>query len=116
MGYFYSIWHITDKAAAVEANLRMQGRIDSSRPSFSGKDSMRKCLIMPVLAHGLYDFCCFVGTVWAIVLLLAFVIFMYVRCFATIKKMSRADAPESNYVYTLVNSKYPGVLYPDEIL
>ena len=68
------------------------------------------CLLIPVLAHGLYDFCCVLGTDWSLIALIGFVIFMYVHCFRKIKKMSKADGMEVDYVRYLIRSKYPGLV------
>ena len=58
-------------------------------------------------AHGLYDFCCFVGATWAVLLLYGFVIFMYIYCFGKIKSFSKADVSSKAYATALVIRKYP---------
>lgn len=108
MGYHYSMWHITDKAAQVEQSLKADGIISSYKKSFSSTKSIVMCLLIPILAHGFYDFCCVMGDAW-FVILIGFVIFMYVHCFRKIKRMSNADGLEIDYVKYLIVKKYPGV-------
>ena len=103
MGYHYSLWHITEKAAEKEAE------IESRKAPFDSSKEKALCLIVPTLAHGFYDFCCSAGAVWATFLLYAFVIFMYVHCFGRIKKMSNADGENDTYVNYLLAKKYPEI-------
>lgn len=109
MGYHYSIWHITDKIAQAERNLKAQGLISPYAKEYSSKKSATMCILIPVLAHGLYDFCCMAGEDWAMTLLFAFLAYMYVHCFRKIRKMSKADSLEYNYVNYTLRSKYPGL-------
>lgn len=110
MGYHYSIWHITDKAAIAERELKARGIIPQNTREFDGSKSMIMCLLVPVLAHGLYDFCCMTTSGWAMLLLLAFVVFMYVHCFGKIKKMSSSDAFNRDYVARMLRDKYGDIL------
>lgn len=106
MGYHYSMWHIFDKAAQVERELKAAGRISQDAKEYSSKGSMVLCLVVPVIAHGLYDFCCMLDEWWATLALVAFVGFMYVHCFGKIKKMSKADQYEGDYVAALIFRKH----------
>ena len=110
MGYHYSMWHIFDKTAQVERELKAAGRISPDAREYSSGGSIALCLIVPVIAHGLYDFCCMMDSRWATLALLTFVVFMYVHCFGKIKRMSNADQYEGDYVNYLIQSKYPGVI------
>lgn len=108
MGYSYSIWSIKDKIVRVEEILKREGRIPANVPAFK-KPGMVMCLVVPMCAHGFFNFCCTFGTLWATLILLAFVLFMYVHCFRRIIRMSKADRLHSEYVRRIISSKYPGV-------
>ena len=114
MGYFYSIWHLKEKAAFVENTLRKNGAIRTDVAPFTYKKEMWLTLLVPVAAHGFYDFCCFVGTGWSTLLLIAFVIFLYIYCFRKIFKMSRVDAYENTYVNSMMIEKYPELMEEKE--
>lgn len=107
MGYFYSLWYMTDYAAIVEKKFREQNIIVSTKETFSSRKYMILSLLMPVLAHGFYDYCCFMGTVLSTLTLYAFVIFLYIYSFRKIKKMSALDTGETSYVKWMLISKYP---------
>lgn len=107
MGYHYSFWHLTDCARETEDRLKQQGILTTSKAPFDSKNSRIKCLLVPVLAHGLYDFFCVVNTDWAFLGLIAFLIFMYVHCFWKVQKMSQNDRMENSYVEAMLLMKYP---------
>ena len=110
MGYQYSLWHIADKAAVLEKKLKEQGIIEAENQKISSVSAKTKCLLIPVLAHGFYNTCCSTGTTLGIIVLYAFVIFMYVHCFRRIKDMSNADASENKYAMYLLLKKYPQLI------
>lgn len=107
MGYYYSLWHMYEKARSLEAGLKSQGLLLSQQPPFSAKRFLCLSLLMPVLAHGLYDYCCTLGTTLATVCLYLFVAFLYVYCFGKIRKMSAGDMDDNRYAAGLVLGKYP---------
>lgn len=107
MGYHYSIWHIIGKANAMEKSLKAAGKINIAVPEISYVKHMRLSLLVPIAAHGFYDFCCFVDSPLTTVLLYAFVIFMYVHCFRKIKRMSISDASDVGYAKMMLIRKYP---------
>lgn len=109
MGYYYSLWHINEKARQREEELAKQGLINLKAGEFKTNKNFVRSLIVPVLAHGFYDFCCMLGTTWATLMLLVFVVFMYIHCFGRIRKMSKADAYETAYVNYLIKKKYPDI-------
>lgn len=106
MGYHYSFWHIADKAGTIERQLKAEG-IVQSRTEISGKRQMRLSLLMPVLAHGLYDFCCTLDSGIGVLAFYTFIIVLYIYCFGKIKKMSVSDAPQERYVLGILVKKYP---------
>lgn len=105
MGYNYSRWHIATHAAELENQLAEDGIIEK-RGEFNAKKHLVTSLAVPIAAHGFYNYCCSTGSVFAMIVLLAFVLFMYITCFGKIKKMSAADAFSNNYAVAIVAKKY----------
>lgn len=114
MGYYYSLIHIADKAAQYEQNFIEQGLITDEHAGFPTKSLKIKCLLVPTLAHGLYDFLCVLGTTLSILLLFAFVIYMYIHCFKKIIRMSKADKSDTDCIAQLLFRKYPDL--PDKLM
>jgi len=109
MGYHYSLWNIYDKAAQMETELVNQGVISHVIAPFSSKTSKRNSLIIPVIVHGFYDFCCTINSFLAIVIFYSFIIFLYVHCFKKIKQMSSMDTDDITYAKRLIVKKYQNV-------
>ena len=107
MGYYYSMWNLYSKANALERSYKANGFIHPSAPEFTYKKYLLLSLLIPVLAHGFYDFCCSVDYSLATVGLYAFVIFLYVHCFRKISKMSRMDGDNNTLAFGIVVKKYP---------
>lgn len=109
MGYYYSRWHILQKAKSVEQKWISDGNaLPEGKKPFRTKRSARLSLIMPTLAHGFYDFCCMVDSTVFVLGFYVFVAFLYAYCFSKIKAMSNADAPSRTYVELLLRRKYGG--------
>lgn len=108
MGYYYSWWHIREKARQWEEALREEGRILVRKP-FSVRKSKAMSLLMPTLAHGIYNFCCSSDSVWYQITFYVFILFLYLHCFGRIRRMSRADAPSGAYARVLIKRKYPAL-------
>lgn len=107
MGYYYTMWNLCKKANAFELDLKSKGLIERNAPEFTFKNNLKLCLIMPVLAHGLYDFCCSVDYSIATIGLYAFVFFLYIHCFKRIKNMSKMDGDNNTLAFGLILKKYP---------
>ncbi len=107
MGYYYSFSHIADKTAETEEYLKSIDAIPQTSKNTTKTRWVWLMLLVPVFAHGLYDYCCTYGTRLAVFVFYAFLIGMYVYCFGKIKKMSAGDAPVASYVYMLLLRKYP---------
>ena len=107
MGYYYSLYHMYEKARKIEISLKDEGLISKNATEFSGKRFLTMSLIIPVLAHGLYDYCCTVDSIWATLGLFAFVLFLYIYCFGKIKKTSKADRDDITISKAMVRKKYP---------
>lgn len=106
MGYHYSLWNITNEAREMEKVLMVRGVIGRHGNIFRPGKHLFMSLLSPVLAHGLYDFCCTVGTWWGLLLFYGFVIYMYVSCFKTVRRMSMQDGDEKSHAVRLINKKY----------
>lgn len=111
MGYYYTLWNLNDKAAELENIFKLKGLIAPSRKAFSSERSKINTLLVPMLMHAVYNTCCSLGEAWATLLLLAFVIYMYVSCFGKIRKMSRADSYNNNYITAMMIREYPELEY-----
>ena len=57
------------------------------------KYNMKKSFIVPVLLHGFYDFCLFVGSAMWVLIFYAFIAILYFKTFKMIKKLSAEDKP-----------------------
>ena len=110
MGYYYSTWNIQKKVCLLERNAKAQGLIPANIPEKKSAGSLGLSLLLPVLAHGFYDFCLCVDLGIAVLVVLAFVIFLYIFCFRRISKMSAADGYVGEYVQSVFAMKHPGVL------
>jgi RsiW-degrading membrane proteinase PrsW (M82 family) len=58
MGYYYSLWHMYEKAGERELQLKQAGLAGNLQKTFSGKRYLALSLLIPTLAHGMYDFSC----------------------------------------------------------
>ncbi len=109
MGYYYTRWHILQKAKKVEKKWISEGNaLPKGKKPFPTARSGRLSLVMPTLAHGFYDFCCMVDSTLFVLGFYVFVAFLYAYCFSKIKAMSSADAPSRAYVELLLRRKYGG--------
>lgn len=115
MGYHYSLWNIYDKASEIENKLINDGVIPETSRPFSSRISKRNSLLIPVVAHGFYDFCCTIDSAWATVVFYAFIIFLYVHCFKKIKQMSDRDAADTTYAKNLVVNKYSSSFFKGKV-
>lgn len=110
MGYYYSFWHMCEKAKEKERALKKAGLITANAAEFSGKRYLWLAVVIPVLTHGLYDYCCTIGGILSTIGLYGFVLFLYIYCFGKIKKMSKKDTDDNTYSTALVLEKYPLLL------
>lgn len=107
MGYYYSNWHLHDVAQKQERNLVANGVIATPNKWISGTKYMVLSLVMPVLAHGFYDYCCMRGDDAGMKAFYVFLIFLYIYCFRKVKKMSVQDASDIYLASGIVLQKYP---------
>jgi len=107
MGYYYCIGHVKKQAAEIEESFFESGLIAQKSNKFTDKGYGLKSLIVPTFAHGFYNFCCVIGEAWALLVLVAFVVFMYIFCFRRIRRMSKSDNYTLNIARYLVLREYP---------
>ena len=106
MGYYYSLWHISEKARLIEKKYSDGGYIPKAQPISSGRYLLMS-LVAPVLAHGAYDFCCVLNSAVMTAIFIVFEIFLYVYCFGKIKSMSKYDGKTRDYALVMLMKKYP---------
>ncbi len=109
MGYWFSWYHIKKITREREVKLKSIGAIPQNAVEFSGKRDLVFSLLMPVLAHGFYDYCCSADKWWSTIAFVVFLIFLYIFCFGRIRKMSDADMIDTRAALTMLSKKYPAV-------
>ncbi len=110
MGYFYSYWHLYEKAKEKENELFQNGVITvygSWKPEFPLADQKAGCILLPIVTHGFYDYCASMSGLVYLIVFLVFLVLLYVFCFGNIRKMSKKDNSDKSWVTTLLISKYP---------
>ncbi len=107
MGYYYSLWHIVEKAREYELRLRLEGVVTSDKHLLSYRKIRLLCVLVPTVAHGIFDFTCTIGESWATFVFYAFVIFLYKYCFGKIKHISKYDATVEGYAKAFLARRYP---------
>ncbi len=107
MGYYYALSHSVKKAKVLEKELKHIGLVQRNEKPLSALRFDVCSLLVPIAAHGCYNFCCTWNTVSATIAFYVFVLFLYAYCFGKIKKMSAADAPDRNYAKAILMRKYP---------
>ena len=108
MGTFYSMWNIKNEAAKLENEFRKKGIIKVRKP-ISGRSELILSYVLPVLAHGAYDYLCSESSWLSSVLFGALLAVLYITQFKRISQMSREDAGEIGYAISLVCKKHPAV-------
>lgn len=110
MGYYYGQWHLQKVASDYEKIYAKCGLITIKPPAFRGGKYMALCMIVPILFHGFYDFCLSVDSALLNLVFFLFLIFLYIKSFSTIKKMSAADVADHKVVTGLLYNKYPELI------
>lgn len=109
MGCFYSYWHMFEKARTIEWELHRQGYIPSVKNRFSGSHYLVLSILLAVAAHGFYDYCCSMEESIYLVILIAFLIFLYVVCFMNVRRFSKRDTMDRPWVIFQLVKKYPAL-------
>lgn len=113
MGYCYSHYIIYKKAFSIETKLKKSGYIGNEKERFKYSKFRTYTLLIPVLIHGMYDFCCTIDSLFFTVLFLAFIVFLYYYCFRKIKEASFMDDYNNIHAMRLVLRKYPNLQNQD---
>ena len=111
MGYFSSMYIIDLKALEAEKALKAKGSLPAGANRIKLGNSGFLSIAMPVLAHGLYDFCLFYSNTITMLIFIAFMIFMYVYCFRKISKTSKNDTSHVGIICTMLGNKYPQLTF-----
>ncbi len=114
MGTFYTRWHASKNAHLLEQGLIAGKYLSPQDQTGSFAANARKMLalslILPVLVHGLYDYCLFIGTILSVSLFYVVLIALYIICFLTIRKMSKQDADDVSVATAMVFAKHPALV------
>ena len=112
MGYFYSLWKIYSTADKYETKLQIQN--PGTKEALSGKKYLGLSILMPVLAHGFYDYCCFMNGTRYLAMFLIFLVALYIYCFGKIMKMSKDDASITRLAKKLFEECHPETVISPE--
>lgn len=107
MGYYYSLWHVYNKARNQERELKSRGLIEKSQHEFKSAKYLVLSIVVPVAAHGFYDFCLDINRGYMVIVFYAFLIFLYFFCFSRVRKLSKMDSSDSAFSTSLVIKKHP---------
>lgn len=113
MGIYYSMWKVNEKVDFFETQYQNKALLSKKDPGLDKvepKKYLVLSLLMPTLAHGLYDFGCSVDDWWAPILFYGFLAFLYWYCFRKIGEMSRGDMDNEQYARILFKKLYPNAL------
>ena len=106
MGYYYSLWHVYRKARNQERVLKQKGYINCEAEEFKSGRFLLLSVLVPVLIHGFYDYCCTIDTVPMTVVFYAFLYSLYIICFRKVRKMSRLDSIDTAFATRMVINKH----------
>ena len=109
MGYFYTMWHLNLKCKTTEKNLIDNGWISTPKFRDSAKRELALSLIVPVLAHGFYDFCCSYDSSFATIIFFVFLGGLYICCFGKINKLSKLDRIDNDLAAAMIYKEHPGL-------
>ncbi len=109
MGYQYSLWHVNNAARLVETQMMRQGYIPAGPSAFNTGAPLAKSFVLPVIAHGFYDYCCSLDSMLSNVLFYAFLAGLYALCFARMKRLSAVDTHSGKLAMGMVFRRYPAV-------
>lgn len=96
MGYYYTVWHAAEVASSYEKHFMGRNLLPEKANAFKPGKYLVLSIIMPVIAHGVYDLCCFVDEEWATISFYIFLVILYVYCFRTVHKMSKHDVGDNH--------------------
>ena len=106
MGYYYSMWHVTNKAKIQETDLKQKEIVPRNSKPFKSGHLLALSLIVPIMAHGFYDYACSVDTSLSTIIFYIFLAILYIYCFGKIRKFSKADMSDNSFAAIMVYHKY----------
>lgn len=110
MGYYYSMWHVQYQARQIEAEMQLYGYLPrTGATAFNTGTPLAKSLLLPVLVHGFYDYCCSFSSVLSGVLFYVFLAGLYFLCFSRVAKLSKNDTHSGKLAMGMVFRRYPEV-------
>ncbi len=107
MGYYYSLWHVYNKARNQERELKSRGLLEKSEHEFKSAKYLVLSIVVPVAAHGFYDFCLDLNRGYMVIVFYIFLIFLYFFCFSRVRKLSKMDSSDTAFSTSLVIKKHP---------
>ena len=107
MGYYYSQWHVLEIAKGKENRYISIGVLLRRIERISNKKYLILAVVVPTLVHGFYDYCCSVSEVWATLVFIGLMVFLYIYCFAKVKQMSQTDVSDVTAADAVLIRKYP---------
>lgn len=110
MGYFYGRWFLNRGAGRLERRLRDARVIPQGPTAFNTGGLLALSIFVPALAHGFYDFCATMDEWIFTVAFFAFLIFLYIWFFRSVRGMSRRDTDGCFVSMEMVLNRYPGSL------
>ena len=105
MGLQYSRWHALTNARNVEKAIRAGN--PSFRPVIDPKPKLALSIVLPVLFHGAYDFCCSFENAFWVVMFYLLLAALYAYCFSSVRKISKMDADDMTVATWLVTKYHP---------
>ncbi len=107
MGTYYTMWNVYNEASKLEISCISNGIISARKPHISGKNYLKLSIILPVLAHGIYDYFCSYPSTLFTVLFYVFLFVLYVTQFRRISYISKYDRSELTVANGILVNKYP---------
>lgn len=107
MGMFYTEWNVFRKALALEKQGKKEGAIRIEKFTDVPKSKLLLSIIVPVLTHGFYDYCCEIGSVLSMIVFIAFLIGLYIFCFKKIVSLSKSDMNDEALAVVLLMKNHP---------
>ncbi len=109
MGIYYSEWQLNKKIYKIEKILKKQGYIKYLK-SAKYKIIRFLSLFVPVIIHGFYNHCCTTtDSPGGWIIFLGLMVFLYIKGFGKIRKMSASDGYTSDVIKNLLIEKYPEI-------
>lgn len=106
MGYYYTMWNVFNEAGKLENAYTIKGII-TPKSRITGKSYLILSIVVPVLAHGIYDYFCSYPSYTFTILFYVFLIALYITQFKRIRDLSRVDKSEMSVAEGILFKKYP---------